>query len=55
MKMEIAVKASSDGALAEWLVGEGKPVAAGQHIAIFSATPHNAAQPAADAAPELAP
>jgi urea carboxylase len=37
MKMEIAVKATSDGVLAEWLVGEGKPVAAGQHIAIFTA------------------
>jgi urea carboxylase len=36
MKMEIALKANSDGVLAEWLVGEGKPVAAGQHIAIFT-------------------
>jgi urea carboxylase len=37
MKMEIALKANSDGVLAEWLVGEGKPVAAGQHIAVFTA------------------
>jgi urea carboxylase len=36
MKMEIAVKALSDGVLAEWLVAEGKPVAAGQHIAVFN-------------------
>jgi len=38
MKMEIAVKATNDGVLTEWLVGEGKPVAAGQHIAIFAIT-----------------
>jgi urea carboxylase len=53
MKMEIAIKANSDGVLAEWLVGEGKPVAAGQHIAVFSATEHEAAPPAG-AAPALA-
>jgi urea carboxylase len=35
MKMEIALKASSDGTVTEWLVGEGKAVAAGQHVAIF--------------------
>jgi urea carboxylase len=38
MKMEIAVKAGCDGVLTEWLVAEGKPVAAGQHIAVFTAT-----------------
>ena len=37
MKMEIPVTASADGVVAEWLVGEGKPVAAGQHIAVFTA------------------
>jgi urea carboxylase len=53
MKMEIAIKAVSDGVLAEWLVGEGKPVAAGQHIAVFNATQPEAAPPAG-AAPALA-
>jgi urea carboxylase len=37
MKMEIPVVATSDGVLDEWLVAEGKPVAAGQRIAIFTA------------------
>jgi urea carboxylase len=35
MKMEIAVRAARAGELVEWLVGEGKPVAAGQNIAVF--------------------
>jgi urea carboxylase len=35
MKMEIPLTAAASGVLVEWLVGEGKPVAAGQHIAIF--------------------
>ena len=35
MKMEIALHASGDGVLTEWLVGEGKPVNAGQNIAVF--------------------
>jgi urea carboxylase len=35
MKMEIPLTANSAGVLLEWLVGEGKPVAAGQHIAVF--------------------
>jgi len=35
MKMEIPLTATSAGVLVEWLVGEGKPVAAGQHIAVF--------------------
>jgi urea carboxylase len=35
MKMEIAVKAIHAGQLVEWLVAEGKPVSAGQNIAIF--------------------
>jgi urea carboxylase len=35
MKMEIPLKATSAGVLVEWLVGEGTPVAAGQHIAVF--------------------
>jgi len=35
MKMEIALLACGDGVLTEWLVGEGKPVNAGQNIAIF--------------------
>jgi urea carboxylase len=39
MKMEIPVVATADGVLAEWLVSEGKPVAAGQRIAIFTAAP----------------
>ncbi|MFP5391598.1 MAG: urea carboxylase [Gammaproteobacteria bacterium] len=34
MKMEIPLLATSDGVLAEWLVGEGKPVNAGQNIAV---------------------
>ena len=47
MKMEIAVKATHAGELVEWLVGEGKPVAAGQNIAVFrdaatQAGPHSA-------------
>jgi urea carboxylase len=37
MKMEIPLTATSAGVLVEWLVGEGKPVAAGQHIAVFRA------------------
>jgi urea carboxylase len=36
MKMEIPVVATADGVLDEWLVAEGKPVAAGQRIAIFT-------------------
>jgi urea carboxylase len=39
MKMEIPVVATSAGVLDEWLVSEGKPVAAGQRIAIFTAAP----------------
>ncbi|MET0963386.1 MAG: urea carboxylase [Noviherbaspirillum sp.] len=35
MKMEIPLTATSAGVLVEWLVGEGTPVAAGQHIAVF--------------------
>jgi urea carboxylase len=35
MKMEIAVKALHAGQLVEWLVAEGKPVFAGQNIAVF--------------------
>jgi urea carboxylase len=35
MKMEIAVKAIHAGQLVEWLVAEGKPVFAGQNIAVF--------------------
>jgi urea carboxylase len=35
MKMEIPLTATSAGVLVEWLVDEGKPVAAGQHIAVF--------------------
>jgi urea carboxylase len=35
MKMEIPLLASADGVLVEWLVGEGRPVNAGQNIAIF--------------------
>ena len=47
MKMEIAVKATHAGELVEWLVGEGKPVAVGQNIAVFrdaatQAGPHSA-------------
>jgi len=37
MKMEIPVVATADGVLDEWLVAEGKPVAAGQRIAVFTA------------------
>jgi urea carboxylase len=37
MKMEIPVVAGAAGVLDEWLVAEGKPVAAGQRIAVFSA------------------
>jgi urea carboxylase len=37
MKMEIPVVATSAGVLDEWLVAEGKPVAAGQRIAVFTA------------------
>ncbi|MYM35781.1 urea carboxylase [Duganella sp. FT94W] len=36
MKMEIALKATCDGTVAEWLVGEGRAVAAGQHVAVFN-------------------
>jgi urea carboxylase len=35
MKMEISVTAAHPGILTEWLVAEGKPVNAGQGIAIF--------------------
>jgi urea carboxylase len=35
MKMEISVTATHAGTLTEWLVAEGKPVNAGQGIAIF--------------------
>ena len=35
MKMEIPLAATHDGVLAEWLVGEGTPVNAGQYIAVF--------------------
>jgi urea carboxylase len=41
MKMEIPLKATSAGVLVEWLVGEGTPVAAGQHIAVFREADHN--------------
>jgi urea carboxylase len=36
MKMEIPLVATNAGVLVEWLVNEGTPVGAGQHIAIFS-------------------
>jgi urea carboxylase len=36
MKMEIPLTATDAGVLTEWLVSEGTPVGAGQHIAIFS-------------------
>ncbi|MFT5533811.1 MAG: urea carboxylase [Burkholderiaceae bacterium] len=36
MKMEIPLTATRACVLGEWLVGEGTPVAAGQHIAVFS-------------------
>jgi urea carboxylase len=36
MKIEIPLTATDAGVLTEWLVGEGTPVGAGQHIAIFS-------------------
>ncbi|MES2259846.1 MAG: urea carboxylase [Pseudomonadota bacterium] len=36
MKMEIPLLAPAAGVLSTWLVSEGKPVEAGQHIAIFS-------------------
>ncbi|WP_076593625.1 urea carboxylase [Herminiimonas arsenitoxidans] len=39
MKMEIQLTATDTGVLAEWLVGEGTPVAAGQHIAVFNVVP----------------
>jgi urea carboxylase len=35
MKMEITLRAAGPGAVVEWLVGEGKPVNAGQRIAVF--------------------
>lgn len=35
MKMEIPLTATRAGVIVEWLVGEGTPVAAGQHIAIL--------------------
>ncbi|EGF32086.1 Urea carboxylase [Oxalobacteraceae bacterium IMCC9480] len=35
MKMEIPLTATRAGVLGEWLVGEGTPVAAGQHIAVL--------------------
>jgi urea carboxylase len=35
MKMEIPLLASAPGVVQEWLVSEGKPVAAGQNIAVF--------------------
>lgn len=37
MKMEIPVTAHSAGVVVEWMVSEGKPVAAGQKIAVFKA------------------
>ncbi|OWW21593.1 urea carboxylase [Noviherbaspirillum denitrificans] len=37
MKMEIPVTASSAGVVVEWMASEGKPVAAGQNIAVFKA------------------
>jgi urea carboxylase len=35
MKMEISVYATHSGLLLEWLVSEGKPVSAGQNIAVL--------------------
>ncbi|SFV06531.1 urea carboxylase [Pseudoduganella namucuonensis] len=35
MKMEIPLRAPAAGVLSSWLVSEGKPVEAGQHVAIF--------------------
>ncbi|NRR31101.1 urea carboxylase [Oxalobacteraceae bacterium] len=42
MKMEISVRATHDGVLSEWLVSEGKPVNAGQGIAVFQRQPEHA-------------
>jgi urea carboxylase len=36
MKMEIPLTATDAGVLTEWLVSEGTPVGAGQHIAVFN-------------------
>jgi urea carboxylase len=41
MKMEISLRARSDGTVTDWLVAKGTPVNAGQCIAIFK--PHGAA------------
>ena len=35
MKMEIPLTATRAGVVVEWLVSEGTPVAAGQHIAVL--------------------
>jgi urea carboxylase len=39
MKMEVAIEASHDGVVVELCVGEGKPVAPGQRVALMRAEP----------------
>ncbi len=54
MKMEIPLTAVAGGILAEWLVGEGTPVGAGQNIAILkqeNAVPQSSQEPPQQAQP----